>query len=82
MLNYEEDVAAYIVKAATDERVFIRVIIYKPPGNITTQLELISSWPGEEDRKDPQKEEIIKLSESKMLYYFTSLFFLTIFSEI
>ncbi|KAF9679110.1 hypothetical protein SADUNF_Sadunf07G0105900 [Salix dunnii] len=42
VLNSEEDVAAYTVKAATDPRVANRVIIYRPPGNIVSQLDLIS----------------------------------------
>ncbi|KAL5555136.1 hypothetical protein UlMin_037372 [Ulmus minor] len=68
VLNYEEDVAAYTVKAATDERVLNRVIIYRPPGNITTQLELISSWEKKTGRTLKRthvpEEEIIKLSET------------------
>ncbi|XP_039039412.1 isoeugenol synthase 1-like isoform X2 [Hibiscus syriacus] len=44
VFNYEEDVAAYTVKAATDPRAANRVIIYRPPGNIASQLELISEW--------------------------------------
>ncbi|KAL5555165.1 hypothetical protein UlMin_037401 [Ulmus minor] len=68
VLNYEEDVAAYTVKAATDERVLNRVIIYRPPGNITTQLELISSWEKKTGRilkrTHVPEEEIVKLSET------------------
>ncbi|KAF2322219.1 hypothetical protein GH714_008751 [Hevea brasiliensis] len=36
VLNYEEDIAAYTVRAATDPRVANRVIIYRPPGNIVS----------------------------------------------
>ncbi|KAL5555166.1 hypothetical protein UlMin_037402 [Ulmus minor] len=68
VLNYEEDVAAYTVKAATDERVLNRVIIYRPPGNITTQLDLISSWEKKTGRilkrTHVPEEEIVKLSET------------------
>ncbi|OMP11995.1 NmrA-like protein [Corchorus olitorius] len=68
VFNYEEDVAAYTVKAATDPRVANRSIIYRPPANIATQLEVISSW----EKKTGQtlkrvhvpEEEIVKLSET------------------
>ncbi|KAL5555178.1 hypothetical protein UlMin_037414 [Ulmus minor] len=68
VLNYEEDVAAYTVKAATDERVANRVIIYRPQENIITQLELISSWEKKTGRTLKRthvpEEEIIKLSDT------------------
>lgn len=68
VLNYEEDVAAYTVKAATDSRVANRVIIYRPPGNIVSQLGLISSWEKKTGRTLKKihvpEEEIVKLSES------------------
>ena len=70
VLNYEEDVAVYTVKAATDPRVANRVIICRPPGNITTQLDLISSWEEKTGRtlkrSHVPEEELIKLSESKI----------------
>ncbi|KAF9679113.1 hypothetical protein SADUNF_Sadunf07G0106200 [Salix dunnii] len=70
VLNSEEDVATYTVKAATDPRVANRVIIYRPPGNIVSQLDLISSW----EKKTGQtlkkthvpEEEIVRLSECKL----------------
>ncbi|KAH7516638.1 hypothetical protein FEM48_Zijuj10G0156200 [Ziziphus jujuba var. spinosa] len=69
VLNYEEDVAAYTVKAATDEKVANRVMVYRPPGNIVSQLDLISSWEKKTGltlkRTHVPEEEIIKLSESK-----------------
>ncbi|KAJ4837736.1 Isoeugenol synthase 1, partial [Turnera subulata] len=64
----EEDAAIYTVRAATDPRVANRVIIYRPPGNIATQLELISYW--EKKTGKPLKrvhvpeEELVKLSET------------------
>ncbi|PON32298.1 NmrA-like domain containing protein [Parasponia andersonii] len=69
VLNYEEDVAVYTVKAATDPKVENRVIIYRPQGNITSQLNLISSWEKKKGRtlkrSHVPEEEIIELSESK-----------------
>ncbi|KAE8706298.1 Isoeugenol synthase 1 [Hibiscus syriacus] len=44
VFNYEEDVAAYTIKASTDPRAVNRIIIYRLPGNIASQLELISAW--------------------------------------
>ncbi|KAA8531238.1 hypothetical protein F0562_005947 [Nyssa sinensis] len=68
VLNYEEDVAVYTVKAVTDPRVANRVIIYRPPGNIVSQLELISSWEKKTGRSLIKtyvpEEAIIKLSQS------------------
>ncbi|XP_030940448.1 isoeugenol synthase 1-like [Quercus lobata] len=68
VLNYEEDVAAYTVKAATDPRVGNRVIVYRPPGNIVSQLDLISSWEKKTGRTlkkiNVPEEEIVKLSET------------------
>ncbi|XP_052199879.1 isoeugenol synthase 1-like isoform X2 [Diospyros lotus] len=39
-----KDVAAYTVKASTDERTANRVIYCRPPGNVVSQLNLLSSW--------------------------------------
>ncbi|XP_062094524.1 isoeugenol synthase 1-like isoform X2 [Humulus lupulus] len=68
VLNYEEDVAAYTVKAASDERVVNRVIICRPQHNITTQLDLISSWERKTGRTLQRtyvpEEELVKLSET------------------
>jgi len=68
VLNYEEDVATYTVKASTDPRVCNRVIIYRPPENIVSQLDLISSWEKKTERSFKRttvpEEDIIKLSES------------------
>ncbi|KAF8405937.1 hypothetical protein HHK36_008015 [Tetracentron sinense] len=68
VLNFEGDIAAYTVKAANDPRTCNRTIIYKPPANIVSQLDLISSWEkktGQNLRKVHfPEEEIIKLSET------------------
>ncbi|XP_077248733.1 isoeugenol synthase 1-like isoform X2 [Tasmannia lanceolata] len=68
VLNFEEDVAAFTIKAATDPRVCNRVIDYRPPGNIISQLELIASWEKKSGRTLKKthlsEEEIVKLSES------------------
>ncbi|XP_015895797.2 isoeugenol synthase 1 isoform X2 [Ziziphus jujuba] len=68
VLNYEEDVAAYTVRAATDEKVANRVIVYRPPRNIVSQLDLISAWEKKTGltlkRTHVPEEEVIKLSET------------------
>ena len=69
VLNYEEDVAIYTIRAATDPRVEKRVIIYRPPKNIVSQLDLISSWEKKTGRTMKithlPEEEVVKLTESK-----------------
>nr|DAD21216.1 TPA_asm: hypothetical protein HUJ06_022679 [Nelumbo nucifera] len=50
VLNFEEDVATYTIKAATDPRTRHRLMIIRPPGNIITQLELISAWENKSGR--------------------------------
>ncbi|VVA32995.1 Hypothetical predicted protein, partial [Prunus dulcis] len=64
----KEDVATYTIKAATDPRVANRVIVYRPQGNIVSQLDLISSWEKKTGctltRSYVPEEEILKLSET------------------
>ncbi|XVF82777.1 hypothetical protein PTKIN_Ptkin16aG0076800 [Pterospermum kingtungense] len=68
VLNYEEDVAYYTLKAATDPRTANRVIIVRPSGNIVSQLDLICGWEekiGKTFRKaHVPEEELVKLSET------------------
>ncbi|XP_008227361.1 PREDICTED: isoeugenol synthase 1-like [Prunus mume] len=68
VLNYEENVATYTIKAATDPRVANRVIVYRPQGNIVSQLDLISSWEKKTGctftRSYVPEEKILKLSET------------------
>lgn len=63
----------YTVRAATDPRVENRVIIYRPEGNIITQLDLIASWEKKTGRtlkrSHVPEEEIIKLAECKIYRY-------------
>ncbi|XP_028770170.1 isoeugenol synthase 1 isoform X2 [Neltuma alba] len=63
VLNHEEDVAFYTVKAATDKRAENRVVIIRPEGNIISQLELITLWENRTNRAFkrqhiPEKEMI------------------------
>ncbi|XP_057973547.1 eugenol synthase 1-like [Malania oleifera] len=68
VLNFEEDIGTYTVKVANDPRTCNRVVIFRPPENIVSQLELISQW----EKKTSQtfkkvyvpEEDIIKLSET------------------
>lgn len=69
MLNCEEDVAIYTLKAATDPKLANRVIIYRPPKNIVSQLDLVAAWELKTGRAIKRnhvpEQEIINLSESK-----------------
>ncbi|XP_027342888.1 eugenol synthase 1-like [Abrus precatorius] len=68
VLNYEEDVAMYTIKAANDPRTCNRVVVYRPSKNIISQNKLISLW----EQKCCQtcsksfisEEQIVELSES------------------
>lgn len=44
VLNYEEDIATYTIKAVTDLRADNHVLTCKSQGNIISQLDLISCW--------------------------------------
>ena len=77
VLNFEEDVAAYTIRASVDPRVCNRVIIYRPPGNIVSQLDLVSSWEKKTGTKLQRthipEQDIIELSEGKLKLPITSL---------
>lgn len=68
VLNYEEDVAAYTVMAVTDPRASNRLIIVRPPANIASQLDLVSSWEKKTGRTLKRthvaEQEMIELSQS------------------
>ncbi|KAK6920154.1 NmrA-like domain [Dillenia turbinata] len=55
-------------EAAVDPRVRNRVIIFRPPGNIVSQLDLISMWEKKTGRTlkrvHTPEDEVVKLSES------------------
>ena len=40
----EDDIATYIVKAATDPRTMNKTVYIRPPHNILSQRELIQKW--------------------------------------
>ncbi|CAM8943994.1 unnamed protein product [Rhodiola kirilowii] len=44
VMNFEEDIAMYTVKAASDPRTCNRIVIIRPPKNTTSQLEMITLW--------------------------------------
>ncbi|GLT27859.1 hypothetical protein SLA2020_028300 [Shorea laevis] len=68
VFNYEEDVAMYTIKVANDPRTCNRVVIYRPPRNAISQLELISLWENKTARSFKRvhmsEEELVKLTES------------------
>uniref|UniRef100_A0A7N1A6Q6 NmrA-like domain-containing protein n=1 Tax=Kalanchoe fedtschenkoi TaxID=63787 RepID=A0A7N1A6Q6_KALFE len=69
VMNLEEDIGMYAVKAADDPRTVNRIVIVRPPKNITSQLELISLWErltGENLRKIYlSQQEMHKLIQSR-----------------
>nr|AOC97442.1 eugenol synthase [Ocimum gratissimum] len=66
-MNYEQDIGLYTIKVATDPRTLNRVVIYRPPTNIVTQLELISKWEKKIGRNFKKvhipEEEIVALTK-------------------
>lgn len=68
VLNLEEDIAAFTVKAATDPATRNRVVILQPPENVVTQNELISLWEKKVGRSFNKvyvpAKEMVKLSQS------------------
>ncbi|KAI4330067.1 hypothetical protein MLD38_028375 [Melastoma candidum] len=69
VLNYEEDVAFYTVKAASDPRVANRVIIYRPKHNIVSQSDLIEMWEAKTgktlNRVHISEDEVVQLAKTK-----------------
>lgn len=69
VLNYEEDIGIYSIKVATDPRMRNRVVIYRPPLNVISQLELISLWEKKTGKifikTHTPEEELVTLSQSK-----------------
>ncbi|ESW20725.1 hypothetical protein PHAVU_005G009700 [Phaseolus vulgaris] len=68
VLNYEEDIAMFTVKAANDPRTLNKVLICRPPKNIISQNELISLWEQKCGHTFTKtfllEEELVKQSES------------------
>lgn len=68
VLNYEEDVAAYTVKSAVDSRTLNHVLIVRPPKNVVSQLDLVSSWEHKTGRKIKRnhisEQDLINMSQA------------------
>ncbi|XXG63433.1 hypothetical protein AAC387_Pa05g1627 [Persea americana] len=68
VLNFEEDIAAYTIKAVNDSRTLNRLIICRPPENIVSQLQMISLLEVKTGRKlnkvHVTEEEAVRLSET------------------
>ncbi|KAK3043918.1 hypothetical protein RJ639_000617 [Escallonia herrerae] len=63
VLNFEEDIAMYTIKVATDPRTCNRVVVFRPPSNVVSQLELISIW----EKKTGQNFKRVHASEEEIL---------------
>ncbi|XP_011628888.1 isoeugenol synthase 1-like [Amborella trichopoda] len=68
-MTFEEDIAAFTIRAVDDIRTLNRVVICKPPKNVISQLDLISLWEkrcGKSlTRNFLSEDQIIKLTESQ-----------------
>nr|CAI56331.1 TPA: isoflavone reductase-like protein 2 [Vitis vinifera] len=68
VLNYEEDIALHTIKVANDPTPCDRIVIFLPPKNIISQLELIALWEKKTGRSFKRvhvsEEELVKLSET------------------
>ncbi|CAK9149870.1 unnamed protein product [Ilex paraguariensis] len=63
VLNCEEDIANCTIKVATNPRTCHRVVIYRPPMNATSQLELICLW----EKKTGQTFRRVHVSEEEIM---------------
>ncbi|KAA8546266.1 hypothetical protein F0562_002995 [Nyssa sinensis] len=63
VLNYEEDIAKYTIKVATDPRTCNRIVIYRPSKNIISQLELLSLW----EKKTGRTFKRVHVSDQEMV---------------
>ncbi|KAL1533810.1 Eugenol synthase 1 [Salvia divinorum] len=67
VMTYEDDIGLCTIKAANDPRACNRTLIYKPPTNILTQMELISMWEKKSGRNFKKihipEEEAVALSQ-------------------
>lgn len=68
VFNLEDDVAAFTIMVANDPRTLNKSVIYRPPGNIISQSELVSLWEKKTGttvkRVFVSESELIKLSET------------------
>lgn len=63
VLNLEDDIAAFTIRVANDSRTMNKLVIYKPPGNIISQSELVSLW----ERKTGRTLHRVFLPEAEMV---------------
>ena len=67
--NYEEDVAAYTIRAVMDSRTLNKTIICRPLRNIASQLDFVSSWEEKTgltlNRIHMLEDDLINLTQSK-----------------
>lgn len=69
ILNDEEDIAMYTIKAANDPRTHNRKIVYRPSKNIVSQNDLIALWERKTghnfNRIFVPEQHLVNLSHSK-----------------
>ncbi|KAK3043912.1 hypothetical protein RJ639_000611, partial [Escallonia herrerae] len=73
MVKLKDDIAMYTIKVATDPRTSNSVVIFRPPSNVVTQLQLISVWKKKTGqnfkRLHVPEEEILILAKSKAPHF-------------
>ncbi|VVA32993.1 PREDICTED: isoflavone reductase [Prunus dulcis] len=65
VMNYEQDIATYTIKAATDPRAANNTITCRPKGNIISQLDLISLW----EKKTGRTLKRVYVSAQQLIEY-------------
>ncbi|XP_065879154.1 eugenol synthase 1-like [Euphorbia lathyris] len=69
VMNYEEDVAMYTIKAADDPKTFNRLLNIRPEKNIISQLQLIHLW----EKKTSRTFNNLHIPHKQMLHLSLSL---------
>lgn len=63
MINKEEDVAAYMIKAVDDLRTLNKTLYISPPNNILSMNEMVTLW----EKKIGKSLEKTHISEEQIL---------------
>jgi hypothetical protein len=63
VMNLEDDIAAFTIRVANDPRTVNKLVIYRPPGNMISQSELVSLW----EKKTGRTLQRVFLPEAEMV---------------
>ena len=74
----EDDIARYVVKAATDPRTLNKTVYIRPPKNILSQRELIEKWEKLSgkvlEKISVSAQDFLAKIEGKQIFYFIWVF--------